>query len=386
MSDTKSILQLTLVGRYYNFHLGADLQALALHNILRKVGNCNIIDYSPPSYLFDLSKKAKSILKNEGILYLFKTETNFILRNLIFKSNKKIAKKFSHFRQNNFKFTDKTFTRFKELEEYFSNSEDIFIVGSDVVWSARHNTLESLRVNLLGFVKNGIKASYAASVVDPIPKNLRPIYAEHLKEFDFISVREETSRKYLQDILPNAEIEVVLDPTLLLSKEQWLEVAKKPLEVPERPYILVYDLLRSEKILKPTLKFAKRNNFNVITFSYSLIRKITHPKVKSFYLSDPSEFLWLINNAEFVVSSSFHGTLFAVIFQKPFAAIDPEPFGTAGSKISDFLHLIESEDRFLREPKDIEKISMEVDWKTINHNLEKQRRHSLDYLKRVVNA
>ncbi|KUK16754.1 polysaccharide pyruvyl transferase family protein [Thermococcus sibiricus] len=383
--NTRDILQLTLLGRHYNFNLGGNLQAFALYYTLKTLnGNCSVIDYLP-NYLHDFSTTVKNILKNRGLLYLFRTGVNFGLNNIkgFFWHERKRRKMFVHFRKN-IQFSEKTFFRFKELEERFSNSEDIFIVGSDLVWLPQ-SSLEVLRVYLLSFVKNGLKASYAASVGRPIPHSLKPIYAENLKEFDFISVREESSRKYLQEILPNLEIEVVLDPTALLSRDEWLEVAKKPSETPQRPYILVYDLYRSEEILPPTLRFAKKNQLNVITFSYSLIRKITHPKISSFYFSGPSEFLWLLSNAEVVVTSSFHGAVLATIFQKPFVAINPEPFAPA-SRILDFLNLVGCEDRFLDHPKDIEEISMEIDWKTINRNLEKQKRHSMDYLKKVVNG
>lgn len=380
------VLLLTLVGRKFSYNFGGILQAYALQETIKKLGGSpKFIDYTP--YVPKLNNKLINKIKIQKLPKLLvsamnvpkygiqKIEYPYLNRSKLIATTK--------FKQNYLKFTLESFSDFEKLKQHYKNSSEYtFIVGSDVVWSPRYNDVNRLKVFLLGFAHNGYKASYAASVGDPIPHHLRSIYKKYLTEFDFISVRERSSAKYLLDVLPTLDVEVVLDPTALLSREEWLKIAKPPQEMPQNPYILVYDIYRSNEIIPFVIKFAKRHHLGVLSYSYSLSHRIKG--VETFYSYGPQEFIWLINDAKFVVTSSFHGTVFSTIFQKSFVSINPEPYAPV-TRIRDYLDLIGARDRLLNDPAMIMSSDFEnIDWKTINKKLNFHKKRSISYLKRVV--
>jgi len=391
-----NIFLLTYLGRKFNYNLGAILQAYALQQVLKGLGriskfidyNLYTITYNLPHFLYKIKKNIKSSIVNTSspklLIFTLLNTLKYGLHEIEdYYYCKARVLSISNFKQRRLKFTEVSFSDLKELQRHYNHTTDqTFIVGSDVVWSPRFNDAKVLKVYLLGFTHNGIKASYAASVGDPIPHHLRPIYKKYLKEFNFVSVREGCSAKYLLDVLPSLEVEVVLDPTALLSKEEWLKIAKPPEKIPRDPYILVYDIYRSEEILPFVLKFAKKHRLKVLSYSHSLLQRMKG--VETFYPYGPQEFIWLINNAKFIVTSSFHGTVFSTIFQKPFVSINPEPYAPV-TRIRDYLDLIGAGDRLLDDPAMITTLDFEnIEWKTINENLNFHKKRSINYLKKIV--
>lgn len=389
------IFQLSLIGRNYNLNLGAYLQAYALNRTIARLSGKNptFIDYIPnsPNSSSGISNALRRLpvkIQREGLhetVQSIKQYSPIILTqyiNRIDGTTKHRMKCFSRFQREYIPLTEKTYRNIEELARDFGGaSEDtLFIVGSDLVWSPRYNSKypERLKVYLLSFTSKGIKASYAASVGDPIPPSLRELYKKHLREFNYISVREKSSAKYLREILPNTDIEVVLDPTALLSKEEWIEIAVPPSKTPSKPYILVYDI-HVPNLIPRIRKFARQHDLSIVTYSQSILRKN-----ESFYPYGPQEFIWLVNNAEFVITTSFHGTIFAVLFEKPFISINPEPYAPV-TRIKDLLNLIGAQHQLVPNVKHISWDRFEeVDWNYVSSNLNKQKRHSLGFIKKVL--
>ena len=160
------------------------------------------------------------------------------------------------------------------------------------------------------FAKKNQRISYAASFgVDEIPEEKRETYAKWLKGIPNISVREEQGKKIVKE-LSGLEAEVLVDPTLLLSKEQWIQIAKKPKWLKNEKYILTYFLGEdSEK---------KSKSINHISDRYQLpIIKLNDCRLKKEYSTSPEEFIYLINNCELLCTDSFHGTIFAYQMNRP---------------------------------------------------------------------
>jgi hypothetical protein len=369
---------LTLVGRKFNYNLGAILQAYALQKTLKDLGiDASLIDFTPsePSLL----KIALNKLKQKGFKYIVRRVGSLLKLKLnsVLTSDRKLEakreEKRSQFINTHFNFTKP----FKNLGE-LSNSElefDAYIVGSDIVW---HPRMLDLEVYLLGFVKSGRKISYAASVAERIPSNLCPLYRKHLLNFDSISVREKTSAKFLSECL-GFEPEIVVDPTMLLTAKDWKKLSKKPENFAEKPYILVYDLYRSNEIVPRIIKIAKKNNWEIVCYNYRVAKKY---KLTSFYDFDPFEFLWLIQNAESVMTTSFHGTVFSVLFEKPFYSVDPN---LSSFRITDFLEMLSLDSRFVQDPAKISSLSFEdVDFSEAKDKIKRERERSLQFLKEAL--
>ncbi|KNH20170.1 hypothetical protein ACS78_18365 [Priestia megaterium] len=283
-------------------NVGAVLQAYALQQVLTKMGHqCEIIDYRN-SYLEE-TYKSKKITQIKSPKELIKWLLN------VNKEKRKRAK-FSEFNQ---KYQNFSPTVYREDNIHESNERyDAFIVGSDQVWNMNLNGED--KNYFLSFVEDSKnKISYAASFgYKEVPSMHRTKTYEGISKLNSISVRE-TSGKVITQELTNREAQVVLDPTLLLDKSKWKEInyGKRSNE----EYILVYIIAATPSIIEFAKKLGEKYNCQVICIHNSPIPK---KGVKNIRDCSPTEFLNYIENAKFIVSSSFHGICFSILFEKDF--------------------------------------------------------------------
>ena len=369
---------LTLLSRNWNTNFGALLQAYALLRQLKNLGvDSYLIDFTPSTP--SLPKAAIEALKQKGIRYTLIRGLS-ILKKSFRQSTSLIGRQFEAKRKKKtLEFINSQFNLTRPIEKFEdllnSNLEfDVYIAGSDIIWYPKNPNLE---VYLLGFVRSGKKVSYAASVSERIPANLCPVYRKHLLTFDRLSVREKTSALYLSECL-GFEPKIVVDPTLLFTKEEWEKLCKEPENLPEKPYVLVYDLYRSDEIVPRIYKIAEENGLGIICYNYKIARKY---KIPSFYDFDPFEFLWLIKNSEFVITTSFHGTAFSVLFERPFYSIDPN---LLSCRITDFLEMLSLDGRFVRDPASINSLSFDIDFSEAKEITKKRREDSIRFLKEAL--
>ncbi len=188
---------------------------------------------------------------------------------------------------------------------------DYLIVGSDQVWNYNFASVNK-DMTLLKYSPKEKNISYAASFgISKIKDSVKEEYKKYLSNFKSVSVREESGKQILQDL--KIKSEVLVDPTMLLSKEEWEQIIVKPKNIPEK-YILTYFLGKQDKKIKDDLKkFAKQNNAKIINIL---------DKDSEFYSLSPEEFLYLEKNAFLVCTDSFHACVFAVLFDTPFTVYE----------------------------------------------------------------
>ena len=184
----------------------------------------------------------------------------------------------------------------RKLKNYF----DYFIVGSDQVWNYNIKSLSEL--NFLPNIESDNKIAFSASLsVDSIPKEFESYYKEYLSKFKAISVREEKAKEILERLLER-KIDIVIDPILMLKKEEWEKIMKSPKEKINKKYILVY-MISNEK---PSIKNIE-SNIEIVD-----INSIN----SEYFLTDPSEFIYLLKNAEYIVTDSYHAAILSIIYNK----------------------------------------------------------------------
>ncbi|WP_207414777.1 polysaccharide pyruvyl transferase family protein [Enterococcus hirae] len=199
--------------------------------------------------------------------------------------------------------------------KYLNNMQqhyDLFIVGSDQVWNP--NIIEFDSTHFLDFAQKEKRFSYSASFgVDELPKNprlLKEHYMHYLQQMSYISVREASGAKIVEELI-GRKVDVAPDPTLLLSKEDWyrelnIQVSK------EKRYLLIYFVSEiSDNIYQEIRKFAEEKQLTILqimgdTFGDGRL------------IVDPQQFVALIDQAEYVFTDSFHGSVFSIIMQTPF--------------------------------------------------------------------
>ena len=273
----------------------------------------------------------------------------------------------------------KEYNSLEELSEEQFNY-DYYLSGSDQLWNLRAKDFDWSYY--LEFVKKGKRISYAASF-GPLGQSWNEEQMKRVKEdllkYDFISVRERGSFDNVQK-LTGREAEINVDPTMLLSKNDWDKIIPKE-RIEKKDYILLYDLGSADETRKLALKVSKILKLPVVITKYMGI-KHHFSKFEKHYDCGTLEFLNLIKNAKLILSSSFHGTVFSIIFNKPFYAIN----GLKDYRINTLLEKMDLKERTI-ELNNIEvkcRNAFSIDFKSANVLLKEEQNKSEQYLKKAL--
>ncbi len=321
--------------------------------------------------------------KQEQLYAIFKKNNcikNIVKNILTLPYNKDLRRKhnkFNTFVTKNFQLTD----RYRNHEELYRNppKADYYISGSDQIWNVR--ALDFSPSYYLDFVKEGKRISYSASFgplkIDWEQYNKTQI-SDCLKKYEYISVRENGSAENIQKLI-GRETEIHVDPTLLLKKEQWRKIQSNA-NHDSGKYILLYCLEPSKEQLKLADAISEKLGLPIVVLRYNNKNDIFNHYIKK-YDSGPEDFLAYVDHAALVLSSSFHGTIFSIIYHKPFYVFD----GMNDNRISTMLVKMEMEERSLNCLKDIERVNLlPPDDKKIENMLEYERERSKEYLRSVL--
>jgi len=351
---------------------GAMLQAYATQTFLKNKTkeNVKIIDYKPMS-----SVNAYKILKTPKSL---KQIIKFCIQLVQYRKLKKRWDAFEKFYDDMF---DKT-QRYFSYEELKQNPPDcdVVISGSDQVFNPKNKNTE---VYYLDFLKNSDKrlATYAPSFgYTTIPEDKKEMIQASLNRIDFLSSREFEGCSIIKE-LTGRTVDCVLDPVFLLQPEEWRGAMVSSFKKPLSSYILVYALVGYKKQMAIAHKIKKYLKLPIVLVSgggntpFSTADKI-------IYGTGPKEFVQLFANADYVVTDSFHGTAFSIIFNKPFFSIIVLP--RAASRITSLLERIDLNERTMFDVRELAKAELEVDFRKPNQLLQKERMDSIKYLKRSI--
>lgn len=253
---------------------------------------------------------------------------------------------------------------------------EYFVVGSDQVWNPNFNRLSNL--DILKFAKPNKRISYAASFgVNDIPERYQNRISDEISRFKEISVREDSGKEIIEKYTTRNDIQVLIDPTMLLTSQEWDEVATKPEKAINKRYILKYFLgAVSEEKNNEIDRIAKKNKLEIID-----IMDIN----SSFYQTGPSEFLYLEKNAILICTDSFHACVFAILYNVPFIAFDREHNGISmNSRIKTLLSKFQIEDRYYKGKIRNQSQVLQTNYTMAYKILEKERRKSLIFLKEAL--
>lgn len=303
---------------------GSILQAFALQTCLKEFG------VSPFVILRDSNHKASFLYTVYSVLRPVKHYSLMqrIKKRLHVKRYAVKNKKLKAFIDSNIGVTKVSDTsRFlKEIDP-----SDIFLAGSDQIWSMAMSPLSQWYT--LEWV-NGVgnkKYSYAASIgLDELREDQKKIYFERLSSFEMVSLREKQAVQLLKTGFKE-RIRQDLDPTLLFDGDFWRKIENKRLE--NEPYIFVYMLRPDTKVIKLAKRIAKEKGYKVV---YTGLLADHYHGVSTICDAGISEFLSYIDHAELVIANSFHGTVFSVLFEKPFLSVKVE---STSSRVESFLDM-----------------------------------------------
>ncbi len=213
---------------------------------------------------------------------------------------------------------------------------DFYLSGSDQVFNIR--SLDFTFANLLNFTDSENKISYAASL-GPLEidwnKYNKAEFSKWLGKFKYLSLREKRSKDMADKLLGADTSEIHVDPTLLLSVDEWRKIQSGK-SYNNGQYILIYCLEPTRLHTKIAKQLSLETGLPVVSTGYRCKYDYFNPYVK-LYDSGPADFLSLIDNAAMVLTSSFHGTVFSIIYDKPFWVID----GVDDNRIRNLLEMTE---------------------------------------------
>ncbi len=361
-----------------NFNYGNRLQSFALNHYL----NNHYKNYITESLVFSNGCKQK----RTKITY--QTFLNFFKKFKISSANNFSPYDFSKRIENSNEFTHKNTKLCPELLNYnlIQNTDyDVFIVGSDVVWAQFNRGVNKIKFLDFKNKKNFKRISYAASFGrDYIPKENKKYIIKALKKFNNISVREKSSVKMLND-LKIENVYHVCDPTLLISKDEWTNISKK-INIKDK-FIFVYMLGKDENQRSEIQKVANQLQLKIVTIPHADGNYNVVDETFGNYRLDncsPEEWLYLIKNAEYIFTDSFHGIIFSCIFEKNFIALKRDYKENINNRLIDFLNTIDESDKYMLVPN-YEKLS-KISWnyKKINKKLQVFINESKNYLENAL--
>lgn len=258
---------------------------------------------------------------------------------------------------------------------------DFFLAGSDQIWNPNYNYSPYF---FLQFADNSKRNTYAASFgVSYIEEDKEPVYREWLSSIKNISVREDEAVSIVNALTGKKAVQV-LDPTLLLSCEEWKQIEHKPDNVSkEARFFVVYFLGDIPEIVLDYIADAEAKNMKAIYVDGDVVplEKIYDKKSHSY---GPQEFLWLISHCEFVLTDSFHGTVFSILNKKKFYVFDRTTDVGSNKMESRLLSLLRQlglKDKFCPRKIDFDK---DFDFETVEKIIEIEKKDSIQYLRSII--
>jgi len=358
---------------------GAVLQAYALKKVLeRYTDDVSFINYRP-RFLTDRRVLERS--HNISLKYLiieFARKIIGIIRYYFWGYKQKIGKYVAFEKEYLLTSTQNCCTKKEEIDV---TDADFVFLGSDQIWNRKITFGDTAYLGDFRRNKNTKLVSYAASIGldNPTAADLDFI-RENIYRLHRLSVREETAKNIISGFAQQ-QVEVVLDPTLLPETNEWDALAILP---KYEKYLLLYAMGNNKLTEEVAKKIAKIRGLNIIEISSGgrSARKI----YDHGYCGDagPREFIGLVQNAEFVVTSSFHGTAFSLIFNKQFYTI---PHDTAKCRMTDLLARIKLKERMITSKGDLNariNLNETIDYKIINKMLDAERRKSIRYIEEAL--
>ena len=257
----------------------------------------------------------------------------------------------------------------------FQEVFDVFISGSDQIWNIR--AADFSYAYMCEFTQKK-KISYAASL-GPLDidwnKYDKERYLKALKQYSCISVRENRSKRMVDHLLDNEGSQIHVDPTLLLSAEEWRKI-QSDYNYQDGKYILLYCLEPDQTQLRIAERFSEKLKLPVVITGYRNKKDYFNHFVKC-YDAGPLDFLSLVDHAAFVVTASFHGTAFSIIYNKPFCAIN----GSKDNRISNLLKISGLEECAVDDTTDIENFIYPMrEEAAITAYMNREKERSTEYL------
>lgn len=378
----KKVKKVGIITLSNSTNYGGVLQAVALSRTVRKLGMdpTNITFQKIPSPWNSVRMYVRRRIRLYGCKGL-KTKVRIcggmvktLLSNVHYGAVKEKQKNFKDFLDRYL--TETPYYPTSELLKEHCSDYDAYITGSDQVWNSAFSYNQLIGAYFLDFAPEGAPCySYAASAGGKKSDEYVREIIQRTEHFTGITVREKSLEEHMKK-LGCERAQTVVDPTLLVSREEWEAMAQKPKQDVPKNYILVYYLEKDVKNDPVIKRISKEMNLPVVDIMPNYC-KTEYPHLVDD-TAGPAQFLYYVKNADYVITNSFHMVVFSLIFGKKFVALRRKG---QESRIHDLLRLVKNEQRYIEDEKEWHVINTEVP--DLHSYIQGDREASLEYLRQI---
>lgn len=355
-------MKCSIVTIHHIHNFGSIFQAYSLYRFLEKNGyETDLIDYRPAYY-----EAGKNKIRT------------LIGRFLNYGAYSRRKQKFENFIKSYDTLSNQQFKSLSDLEQHYGESEQLFIAGGDQLWNNYHPCGNDDAYKLT-FAKKAKKLAYGTSMGrDNFAEGELFALAEKVEDFETIMLRE---RSGVEQLGRHSKVPLshAIDPVGLLDVEEFKKIAKKP-DISE-PYAVMYLADSSPALDAAVEKLSKELGLKVVHICGFKKKCYCNVFEKD---SGPEEILGYILHADFVLSASFHATMFSLLFNKQFATLLP---GTkTNARIEDILSFVGLENRIIHTPEDTDRLMEIIDFASVNNKIDEFRAVSQQKLLNALDA
>ena len=356
---------------FLNQNYGSFLQAYALQHAINENGGCSVIIQQNSS-----SEVHVSFVRR--IIRFLKPKKNYSYyrRILLSIQGKKFSDKYK--KLDAFKKEQLTVEYYSDLQELSIklDKDDVLLAGSDQIWSMALGPLSRwFTFQCDELPKNIHKYSYAASIgLSELSDEQKQEYKKALKDFSVVSFRERQAKEMLSSFI-DSEVRCDLDPTLLYDDSFWSDVSSA--RIIKEPYVFVYMLRPDKRLIDIGRAIGKKLNCKVI---YTGLIADRFNGVYTVCDAGVEDFISYIKYSEGVVTNSFHGTVFSILFKKPFVSVK---LSSTSSRVDNLLNIVGLQNQCIGRTEDYESFFNHIDYYTALENLQRERIKSLQYIRHI---
>lgn len=365
------MMKVSVITRHGITNYGSILQTYATQTVLERLGcQVEIVDYirtdeEDGQIAKTLARRSKRWGKS--------AVTRGIYSLIQLPEYKIMGRKFETMRKKLLKMT----RRYHSLEELMEDipDADVYCSGSDQVWGPVGDGHLDPAYVLAYVPEEKRKIAYAGSFGKTrFAHEEVPVFQSYIKRYQAIGVREKSAVELLRQMGVHGE--QVLDPTLLLTKQDWEGLISDPIK---KKYILIYQLHRNKKMDQYARQMAQKAGLPLVRITPSPHHMVRGGQV--VLLPDPGRFLAYLRDAEFLITDSFHGTAFAINFGTQFVNVLP---GETRTRNQSLLELTGLADRVVTDFDDVHWIDEAIDYEPVQEILQQQREASLAWLQEAL--
>lgn len=383
-----------IVSCYFQKNYGSMLQAYATQQVIKKLG------YQAETIRIEgiakeiRNAKLKYYMKQLTDWTVVKGKLGFVKRFFFKKMDKEFKenvtvrdKKFNEFKNTKYELSP-IYNSKKEISKYCHNYSSV-LVGSDQLWLPSNIDADYYTLN---FVPEDInKIAYATSFgVSALPERQWSFASKFLNRINYVSVREEGGQKIVKEVA-HRDVPVVCDPTLLFTKDEWLKYFPNK-RIYKEKYIFCYFLGNNPEQREFADKIRKITGYKIVSLLHMdeyIKSDIDFPDYAPYNIG-PEEFVNLIRNAEFILTDSFHGTVFSVLNGRRFFTFRRFKEGSVlstNSRMHSLFNLLDLHERFITADEDVQKaLNLEIDYEKVWNRIDKYRQKSYEYLIKALEA